>query len=61
VRVDPDDTDDLVAAGAKIAVMRGRPMPGWLRVGPAEVSTDKDLQPWVERGVAFARSLTVKR
>jgi TfoX/Sxy family transcriptional regulator of competence genes len=60
VRVDPSATDELVAAGAEVAVMRGRPMPGWLRVGAEQVATDDALRPWVERGVSFARSLPAK-
>ena len=33
VRADPAESDRLVATGtASVAVMRGRPMPGWLRV-----------------------------
>lgn len=40
--------------------MRGRPMEGWLRVEPAGVTTDKRLKPWVDRSVAFARSLPPK-
>ena len=38
-------------------VMRGRGMQGWLRVDPAGVTTKRELQRWVARGVAYARSL----
>jgi TfoX N-terminal domain len=62
VRVDPADTERLTGStAATVAVMRGRPMPGWLRVGAAEVDSDEGLIPWVERGTAYARSLPAKR
>jgi hypothetical protein len=62
VRVDPAESDDLVAAtGAAPMEMRGRQMQGWLRVGAEDVGTDDDLRPWVERGTAYARSLHAKR
>ncbi len=62
VRVDPAETERLTeTTGATVAVMRGRPMPGWLRVSAAEVDADAGLIPWVERGAAYARSLPPKR
>jgi hypothetical protein len=61
VHVDPRLTDDLVArSAATIAVMRGREMDGWLRVSAEHLTTDDDLEPWVEAGVARARSLPPK-
>ena len=61
VRCDPSDSDKLVKNnGATIAVMRGQPMPGWLRVDDSKVKTMKDLGAWVTRGVAYARSLPPK-
>jgi TfoX/Sxy family transcriptional regulator of competence genes len=62
VRVDPDESEQLVAdGGAQYMEMRGRSMPGWLRVDGARVERDADLRSWVERGVAYARSLPAKR
>jgi hypothetical protein len=62
VRVDPDQSDDLVATTSAMPMeMRGRSMRGWLRVGPEHVSTEKELTAWVERGTAYARSLPAKR
>jgi TfoX/Sxy family transcriptional regulator of competence genes len=62
VRVDPDESDALVReAGVELMEMRGRQMAGWLRVEGDEVRTKKRLAVWVERGVAFARSLPPKR
>jgi hypothetical protein len=61
VRVDPDDTDELLAKPhAEPFVMRGRAMQGWLRVDPEGVQTKRELKPWVKRGVGYARSLPAK-
>jgi len=62
VRVDPAESDTHTAAtSAELAEMRGRPMPGWLRIASADVTTDHELAQWVERGTAYARSLPPKR
>jgi hypothetical protein len=62
VRIDPAESAELTrATGATVAVMAGRPRPGWLRVGAAEVDSDEGLTPWVERGTGYARSLPAKR
>jgi TfoX/Sxy family transcriptional regulator of competence genes len=62
VRVDPDESDELVrSTNARPMEMRGRQMAGWLRVDADEVKTKKQLEAWVERGVSFARSLPPKR
>src|SRR5918998_76883 len=61
VRVDPADTDDLLATPhVHPFEMRGRAMQGWLRVDAEGVRTQRQLEPWVERGVAYARSLPSK-
>ncbi len=61
VRVDPAETDALLAASpAEPFVMRGRPMQGWLRVDTEHVATDRDLSTWVERGVTYAAALPAK-
>jgi hypothetical protein len=44
-----------------VAVMGGRAMTGWLRVGPADVDADEGLVPWVERSTAYVRTLPAKR
>ncbi len=60
LRVDPAETDALVAdPHAERAVMRGRPMDGWLRVAVAGLPDD-ELDGWIARGVAYARSLPPK-
>lgn len=61
VRVGPERSDQLAATTkASVAVMRGRPMPGWLRVGAEDVGTKRQLGKWVDLGVDFARSLPAK-
>ena len=62
VRVDPEDTDALLAKPhARPFEMRGREMRGWLRVDSEGLRTKRQLEPWVTRGVAYARSLPAKR
>jgi TfoX/Sxy family transcriptional regulator of competence genes len=61
LRVDPDETDALVAKPhAEPFVMRGREMQGWLRVDPDGVRTKRELERWVARGVKYARELPAK-
>ena len=60
-RVDPAESDKLVATTpAEEMVMGGRSMKGWLRLDAKDVEGD-ELDVWVERGMAFARSLPAKR
>lgn len=61
VRADPDESQRLVeTTGASLMEMRGREMPGWLRVDAADVGGDAELAPWVELGTSYARSLPAK-
>jgi TfoX/Sxy family transcriptional regulator of competence genes len=61
VRVDPKETDALLARPHALPFeMRGRPLEGWLRVEAEGVRTSGELEPWVRRGVAYARSLPPK-
>jgi hypothetical protein len=58
VRVEPDETEALVAREhVETVVMRGREMDGWVRVALEGVRTKRQLEQWVRRGVAAARSL----
>jgi TfoX/Sxy family transcriptional regulator of competence genes len=62
VRVDPEESDSLVATTAATPMeMRGRQMAGWLRVAAEDVAAEDELAEWVERGTAYARSLPPKR
>jgi TfoX/Sxy family transcriptional regulator of competence genes len=61
VRVDPEKSDELVATTpAETMEMRGRQMPGWLRVDSADVTDATALAEWVERGAGYAGSLPPK-
>ena len=61
VRVDPDETDKFLdEPHAELMVMRGRSMQGWLRVTPDGLTTKRQLERWVKRGVTYARSLPTK-
>jgi TfoX/Sxy family transcriptional regulator of competence genes len=62
VRADPAESEALVAkTNAELAVMRGRPMAGWLRVDTEHLRTKRDLARWVEIGTTYARSLPPKK
>jgi TfoX/Sxy family transcriptional regulator of competence genes len=61
LRCDPAETEKLLQKPhAEPFEMRGRAMHGWLRVAPEGVRTKRQLAPWVERGVSYARSLPAK-
>lgn len=62
VRVDPDDSARLTAStNAQPAIMRGRPMAGWLRVGADDLRTDEQVAGWVDVARAYVRTLPPKR
>jgi hypothetical protein len=62
VHVDPERSDDLLATTkATTAVMRGREMPGWLRISQEHLATDDELSKWVEIAISHARSLPSKQ
>jgi len=61
LRCDPDELDAALARPhTGPMIMRGRPAKGWLRVEAEGVRTKRLLEPWVRRGVHFARSLPAK-
>lgn len=58
LRVDPAETDSLLGKPhAEAFAMRGRVMQGWLRVDAAGLKTRRQLERWVTRGLAYAKSL----
>jgi len=62
LRCDPEQTEALLSKPhAAPFEMRGRAMDGWLRVDPEGVRTKRELERWVDRGVAYARSLPPKQ
>jgi len=55
VRVDPGLADELCAQpGVERMEMNGRSMDGWLRVDAGQLDEDRDLNAWIERGLAAA-------
>lgn len=61
LRCDPAETEQLRAKpGADAFVMRGKAMEGWLRIEEEAVKTKRQLETWVGRGVAYARTLPPK-
>jgi TfoX/Sxy family transcriptional regulator of competence genes len=61
VHVDPDETEALIELPhASRMEMRGREMNGWVRVTAEGLGTHEELEPWVSRGVGYARSLPPK-
>jgi hypothetical protein len=57
VQAGADRGDELLrTTPATVAVMRGREMPGWLRVAADHLATDDDLSRWVEVAIIHARA-----
>ena len=60
-RVDPGESEALMcSAGVAPVEMRGREMAGWLRVESSALGAKAELETWVRRSVAYARSLPPK-
>jgi TfoX N-terminal domain len=61
VRVGPAaDAEALSRPGARPFDMTGRPMAGWVLVGPEGYAEESAFAAWVDEGVAFAVSLPRK-
>jgi TfoX/Sxy family transcriptional regulator of competence genes len=60
-RVDPEEGEALMRSDRVAPMeMRGREMAGWLRVESSALGSKGELEPWVRRSVAYARSLPPK-
>ena len=60
-RVDPAETDaSLARPHASLMEMGGRTMDGWITVAPEGLKTKRELESWVERSVAYVRTLPPK-
>ena len=58
VRPGPDNFEaTLMLPHARPMDFTGRPMKGFVYVGPEGINDDGALSGWVERGVSFAQSL----
>ena len=61
VRLDPAETDRaLKEPHTRVFDVTGRPMKGWLLVGPRGLAADADLGRWVEVAATYAGSLPPK-
>jgi TfoX/Sxy family transcriptional regulator of competence genes len=61
VRVDPAESADALARPhASLMEMGGRTMGGWVRVSSEGVAGDGELAGWVERGLAYVKTLPPK-
>jgi TfoX/Sxy family transcriptional regulator of competence genes len=61
VRIAPEDTAKALARPhAEPFEMRGRAMPGWVRVAADGVRTRPQVASWVRRGTSFAATLPPK-
>lgn len=61
VRVGPEAYDQALARPhVRVFDMTGRPMAGWVMVGPEGCSTNDSLRQWLKEGIAFALTLSPK-
>ncbi len=61
VRVDPADTDACLARPhVTLMKMGGRTMDGWITVAPEGLETKRQLASWVERSIAYVKTLESK-
>jgi hypothetical protein len=61
VRLDPDDAAQALAEeGVREFDFTGRPMKGWVFVGPEAREDESAFAGWVEAGADFAASLPAK-
>jgi TfoX/Sxy family transcriptional regulator of competence genes len=60
-RLEPDEGEAaLREPHVKEFDITGRPMKGWVLVGPEGVEDDEQLTDWIERAVKFVRALPAK-
>jgi hypothetical protein len=61
VRLGSDNYDDaLLEPHVREFDITGRPMKGWVLVGPEGVQNDEQLTDWIERPTRFVRALPAK-
>jgi TfoX/Sxy family transcriptional regulator of competence genes len=61
VRLSEKDFDRAIKdPNARVFDIGGRPMKGWILVSSGGYASDKSLQDWIKKGIAFARSLPSK-
>src|SRR5947209_2293968 len=61
VRINPSHSKEILeSTSAKMMEMRGRSMPGWVRVSSEYIQDDSSLSKWIERALIYAHSLPSK-
>jgi TfoX N-terminal domain len=61
VRLEPEEGEKALAEDhVRVFDMTGRPMKGWVLVGPEATASDEGLAGWVDAGADFAASLPPK-
>jgi len=61
VRIDPEQTDAALARPHVTRMeMGGRSMDGWIRVAPAALEDQREVAAWIERSLAFVKTLPAK-
>ncbi len=61
VRLSETDFENaLKQPHVRIFDMTGRPMKGWILVSAGGYASEKSLHSWLDKGIAFARSLPAK-
>jgi TfoX N-terminal domain len=61
VRLDAEGAEKALAEEhVRVFDMTGRPLKGWILVGPEATASDEDLAGWVDAGADFAASLPPK-
>jgi hypothetical protein len=60
-RLGPDNYDDvLLEPHVRQFDITGRPMKGWVLIGPEGIEDDEQLDGWIERATKFVRTLPAK-
>ena len=60
-RIDPADTEAAIAEPHAARMEMGRrTMDGWITVAPEGLGSDRELASWVERSVAYVKTLPPK-
>ncbi len=61
LRVGPGRYEDaLMEPNVREFDITGRPMTGWVMVGPVGIETEGELSEWIEQAIKFARTLPKK-
>jgi len=61
-RIDPADTESALKRPHVARMeMGGRSMDGWITVAPEGLTTEAELAAWVDRSVAYVKTLPPKR